>query len=309
MNTTTNDVVKRTYQELFEIWRHCLTGDRFTDPQKGVADELGTFSGLPLEKVRWIWEHSAEIMTEEWRKTGQSTPDDLYRFYQAQTYWLFGTLRYHAKQVEPNAVNIAHALQQLPTGHHLDFGCGAGTANLFFNSLVWQSSLADVSESAIDFVRYRFKHRGIHGRFYNLETNELPPNTYNLITALNVMVHVANIPATLRRLHQSLKPGGYLVFNIDSRKPTAMSKWHLYDAHYPVIRHVRQAGFRRLSKTSIFYRYSKIDRSSLNAFIMRFFDRIRHNRVETAVGEQIQRLMVLTKKVLSRIARSIHGDP
>jgi hypothetical protein len=40
-----------------------------------------------------------------------------------------------------------------------------------------------------------------------------------------------------------------------------------------------------------------------------FFDRMRYNRVETAVGEQIQRLMVLIKKVLSRIARSIHGDP
>jgi hypothetical protein len=43
MNITTNDMVKRTYQELFEIWRHCLIGDRFTDPQEGVADELGTF--------------------------------------------------------------------------------------------------------------------------------------------------------------------------------------------------------------------------------------------------------------------------
>jgi 2-polyprenyl-3-methyl-5-hydroxy-6-metoxy-1,4-benzoquinol methylase len=309
MNITTNDVVKRTYQELFEIWRHCLTGDRFADPHEGITDELSTFFELPLEKVRWICEHSAEIITEEWRRTGQSTPDDLYRFYKAQTYWLFGTLRYHAKQVEPNAVNIAHALQQLPTGHHLDFGCGAGTASLFFNALGWESSLADVSESAMDFVRWRFNHRGIHGRFYNLETDELPPNTYDLITAFDVMVHVANIPAALRRLHQSLKPGGYLVFNIDSRKPTTMSQWHLYDAHYPVIRHMRQAGFRRLSKISIFYCYLKINRSPLNASIVRFFDRMRHNRVETAVGEQIQRLMLLPKKALSRIARSIHGDP
>jgi 2-polyprenyl-3-methyl-5-hydroxy-6-metoxy-1,4-benzoquinol methylase len=308
MNTTTNDVVKRTYQELFEIWRHCLTGDRFTDPHEGVVDELSTFFRLPLEKVRWICEHSAEIITEEWRKTGQLTPGDLYRFYQAQTYWLFGTLRYHANQVQPNAVEIAYALQHLPTGHHLDFGCGAGTASLFFNGLGWQSSLADVSESAIDFVRWRFEHRGIQGAFYNLEIDELPPNTYDLITAFDVMVHVSDIPTVLCRLHESLKTGGYLVFNVDSRKPTATSQWHLYDAHYPVIRHVRASGFRQMPKILPFYCYQKINRSPLNTSVVRFFDRLLNNRFETTILEQSQKLIFFPKKILSGITHSIRGN-
>ena len=125
MNTTMNTTAKSTYQELFEVWRHCLTGDRFTDPYEGVVDELGTFFKLPPEQVRYLCNHSAEIVSEEWHRIGQSTSEELYRFYQAQTYWLFGTLRYHANQVQPNAVEVAHALQHMATtGHHLDFGCG-----------------------------------------------------------------------------------------------------------------------------------------------------------------------------------------
>lgn len=314
MTIVTSCTTQRTYQELLETWRHCLTGDRFTDPHEGVFDELGTFFGLPPEKVRWICEHSAEIVAEEWSKTGQSTPDELYRFYQAQTYWLFGTLRNHANQAQPHiahaAVEIAHVLQHMPTGHHLDFGCGAGTASLFFNALGWQTSLADVSKTAIDFVRWRFEQRGINGTFYNFETDQLPPNTYDLITAFDVMVHIADIPAVLRRLHQSLKPGGYLVFNVVSRNPTSptTSQWHLYDAHYPVIRHVRQTGFCRLPNILSYYCYQKTERSQLNAAAVALFDRMQHNRFETAIFSSARRLRSLTKKTLLRIVSSINDN-
>lgn len=316
MDIMTSRAKQRTQQELLDTWRRCLTGDRFTDPHEGVIAELSTFFGLPPEKVRWICGHSAEIVAEEWRKTGQSTPDELYRFYQAQTYWLFGTLRHHADQAQPQithaAVKIVHALQDvLPTGHYLDFGCGAGTASLFFNALGWQTSLADVSETAINFVRWRFEQRGIHGTFYNFETDQLPPNTYDLIAAFDVMVHVADIPAVLRQLHQSLKPGGYLVFNVVSRNPNSptTSQWHLYDAHYPVIRHVRQIGFRRLPNIDSYYCYQKIERSQLNAAAVAFLDRLQHNRFETAIFGSVRRLRFLTKKTLSKIARRIHDNP
>jgi 2-polyprenyl-3-methyl-5-hydroxy-6-metoxy-1,4-benzoquinol methylase len=308
MTIVTNSTTQRTYQELLEIWQHCLTGDRFTDPHEGVFDELGRFFGLPPEKVQWICKHSAEIVSEEWHKTGLSTSDELYRFYQAQTYWLFGTLRCHADQTQPHiahaAVKIAHALQHVPTGHCLDFGCGAGTASLFFNALGWQTSITDVSETAINFVRWRFEQRGIQGTFYNFETDQLPPNTYDLIVAFDVMVHIADIPAVLRRLHQSLKPGGYLVFNIVSRNPSSptTSQWHLYDAHYPIIRQIRQAGFRRLPNIDSYYCYQKIERSRLNTASVALLDRIQHNRLETAIFGFARRLLSLPKKILSKIA-------
>lgn len=282
---------QRTYQQFLDIWQHCLSGDRFTNPQEGVIDELSRFFELPSERVRWICEHSAEITAEEWQKTGQSTPDDLYRFYQAQTYWLFGTLRYHANQTEPNGVLIANALQHLTVGHHLDFGCGAATASLFFNALGWKTSMGDVSEVAVNFARWRFEQREIQGKFYYFETDQLPPNTYDLITAFDVMASIADIPEVLHRLHQSLKPGGYLVFNVDTWKQTARNPWLLYDAQYPVLRHVRQAGFRRLPKISIFYCYQKIERSPLNAAAVGLVDRMRHNRFNTAMSKQIRKLL------------------
>jgi 2-polyprenyl-3-methyl-5-hydroxy-6-metoxy-1,4-benzoquinol methylase len=315
MTIVTNYTTRYMYQELLEIWRHCLTGDRFTDPHDGVFDELGRYFGLPPEKARWICEHSVEIVNEEWRKTGQSSPDEVYRFYQSHTYWLFGTLRRNADQAQPHighpAIDIALAHKLMPTGHHLDFGCGVGTASLFFNALGWQTSLTDVSENAINFARWRFEQRGLHGTFYNFETDQLPPNTYDLITAFDVMVCVDDIPMVLRRLHQSLKPGGYLIFNIVCRNmsnPTT-TQWFLYTAHYPIIRHVRQTGFRRLPNIGSYYCYQKIERSRLNAATVALCDRLQHNRFQTAVFGSARRVLSLTKKSLSRIALAIQGEP
>jgi 2-polyprenyl-3-methyl-5-hydroxy-6-metoxy-1,4-benzoquinol methylase len=293
MDIATSTTTQHTSQELLDIWRHCLTRDHFTDPYEGVIDELSKYFELPPEKVRWICEHSAEIVNEEWSKTGQSTPDEIYRFYQANTYWLFGTLRLSAVQAQPHighpAINIVLANKLMPTGHHLDFGCGVGTASLFFNALGWQTSLTDVSENAINFVRWRFEQRGLQGTFYNFETEQLPSNTYDLITAFDVMMCVKYIPATLHRLHQSLKSGGYLIFNIVCRDPSnpATTQWLLYTAHYPIIRYVRQIGFRRLPNIGSYYCYQKIERSRLNATIVGICDRILHNRFETTVRKQI----------------------
>ncbi len=294
MSMVTNCVTQHTRQELLDIWRHCLTEDRFIDPHEGIFDELGKYFGLSSEKVRWICENSVDITNEEWRKTGQSTPDEIYRFYQAQTYWIFGTLRRNADQAKQNlehpAIAIALALEHLSTGHHLDFGCGAGTASLFFNALGWQTSLTDVSETAMNFVRWRFEQRGLQSAFHNFETDQLPPNTYDLITAFDVMVCVQDIPTVLHRLHQSLKPGGYLIFNIVPRnlsEPTT-TQWLLYDAHYPIIRHVRQTGFRRLPNIISYYCYQKIDRSALNASAVGSVDHMIHNRFETGVRKYVR---------------------
>ncbi|MBW4646945.1 MAG: methyltransferase domain-containing protein [Goleter apudmare HA4340-LM2] len=311
MDIVTSCPIQLNRQELLDIWRRCLTGDHFTDPHEGIFDELGRYFELSPEKVRWICKNSAEIVNEEWLKTGQSTPDDIYRFYQAQTYWLFGTLRHHADQAQPHiahaAVEIAHTFQNFPTGHHLDFGCGAGTASLFFNALGWQTDLADVSKTAINFVRWRFEQRGIQSTFYNFETDQLLPNTYDLITGFDVMVHVADIPTVLHRLHQSLKPGGYLVFNVVSRNPSSptTSQWHLYTAHYPVIRHVRQTGFRRLPNILSYYCYQKIDRSPLNASAVGSVDRIIHNRFESGVRNYVRnharKLLLPYKEEINKI--------
>ena len=310
MSIITNKT-QRTRQELLDIWKKCLTRDCFTDPHEGVFDELGSYFDLSPEKARWICENSVDITNEEWRKTGHSTPEEIYRFYQAQIYWIFGTLRRKADLAKQNlghaVIDIAIALEHLPTGHHLDFGCGAGTAGLFFNALGWQTSLTDVSQTAVEFVRWRFEQRGIEGAFYNFETEQLPPNTYDLITALDVMVHVADISRVLRQLHQSLKPGGYLVFNVVSRNPTSptTSQWHLYDAHYPIIRHVRQTGFRRLPNIQSYYCYQKTDRSQLNASAVGILDRMLNNRFETLVrkhsSQDIQKLLISYKENINTI--------
>lgn len=290
-----------TYQELLAVWRACLTRTGFTDPHESVIDELVAYSGLPEDRVRWISEHSSEISQEKWVGIDKSSPESMATFYQRLDNLIFGTLRYHAEQAlgraQAKTVEVAQGLAHLTPGAYLDFGCGAGTAGLFFHALGWKVALADVSEPSLNFVRWRFQQRQIPGTFYHLGNDDLPANAFDLITAVEVMVHIPDIQGALRQLHRSLKPGGLLVFDIDNRPSSDPDKWHLYTEQYPVLRQVRRAGFRRCPRIAQFHVYQKVDRSLLSTVIVGLLDTLRYNRLTSTIGRQLRGMKYAARHV------------
>src|SRR4051812_40316243 len=110
----------RSYEELLEIWRHCLTMDNVTDPQDTVIAELAEYFHMPPDQVRHYCLHWEEISVEEWRAGDRSNPDGLLNFYQTQTSWIFDTMWYHANQYHGTAhaqtVNVAQGLSHLKPG-------------------------------------------------------------------------------------------------------------------------------------------------------------------------------------------------
>jgi 2-polyprenyl-3-methyl-5-hydroxy-6-metoxy-1,4-benzoquinol methylase len=294
LSTIISSFNRRSRADLLALWRRCLSGEAHNDPHEGVIQELVSYSQLPEEQVRWLSEHSQQLSEQKWAEADRSTPEGLHNFYQEVTSWIFGTLRYHADQAleryPPLAVEVALKLQHLTPGRYLDFGCGAGTASLFFHTLGWNVAMADISQTFIDFVRWRCQSRGIAGEFYILPKDRLPSHTYDLITAFDVMAHVPDIEATLRDIHRILKTGGYFVFNIDSRAPAPENAWFLYSSHHPIIAKVRRTGFKRHPKAGAMYIYQKVERSAISTALVALADNLRYNRFVTAIGNQIRRL-------------------
>jgi 2-polyprenyl-3-methyl-5-hydroxy-6-metoxy-1,4-benzoquinol methylase len=278
--------------DLFELWRHALTMDHTSDPTDAVVSELAEYFQLPEDEVRRRCIQWEDESVAEWQTNDRSTPEGLREFYQTQVSWIFDTMWYHANQFHRTApaesVEIAWGLRALRPGHHLDFGAGPGTSSIFFSLLGWQVSLADISTSFQEFAKWRLKRHGVAATYYDNSRDEFPNESFDLITAFDVMVHVPNIPEALEKLHRALKPSGYFVFNIDNLPCTPRTAWHLYEDQYPILGKMRRTGFKRHRKITYFHVYQKCERSPFGMRLVRSYDRMRYNRYVTFVGNHVR---------------------
>lgn len=277
---------------LMEAWRRGLTMDAWTDPTDAILDELCTYFQVTAEEARRrCIDWKAESL-REWQAGDRTTTEGLADFYRQQVSWIFDTMWYHANQYHGTApaesVEVALGLGHVSPGHVLDFGAGPGSSALFFHRLGWEVSLADISTTMQDFARWRLGRHGVPATFYDNSRDELPAAAFDLITAFDVMVHVPDVARTIAQLHRSLKPGGYLVFNIDNQPPTIENHGHLYRDQWPILRHVRRTGFHRCPKITYFHVYQKVERTAPGRWTIGAQDVLRYNRFVTRLGDVVR---------------------
>jgi SAM-dependent methyltransferase len=276
--------------------------DDSSDPTDAVVAELGEYFRLPPDVVRDRCLHSMEYSFVDWEAGDRSTSDGLV------DYWnhvspVFGITMSHVRQYHgehpASSVEIAYGLRHLPPGDMLDFGAGPGTNSAFFHALGWRVTLAEVSTTMMDFARWRLARRGItDAACIDTGRERLPPAAFDLITAIEVMHVIPDTPGTLAELRRALKPGGYLVFNIYAPPRGYGTHSYLYEAHWPILRYVRRAGFRRRPKIGHFYVYQKVERGALGAWAIAALDMLRYN---AAVGQVAK----LTRGTRARLRQAI----
>ena len=92
----------------------------------------------------------------------------------------------------------------------LDLGCGTGTM-LQYLARYGQAEGIDADEGAV-----RFCHeRGVH-QVQQVETMPLPfeDDTFDLVTALDVLEHIDDDRGTLRELYRITRPGGRIMLSV-----------------------------------------------------------------------------------------------
>src|SRR4051794_36812515 len=103
----------------------------------------------------------------------------------------------------------------------LDVGCGTG-ANLLMLSQYGDAEGVDVSEDALAFCRERGLTNVKLGAAEKLPYDD---DTFDLVTALDVVEHLDDDLAGLREMHRVLRPGGRVLLFV----PTFMFLWGLQD--------------------------------------------------------------------------------
>ena len=136
-----------------------------------------------------------------------------------------------------------------------------------FARLGYRTELADISTPLLEFARYRLERRGEAAQYINLNHTAIGVQRYDVITAVDTLVHVTDLPATARELHRAIRPGGYLFANFDVRPSTDENAWHLYSDDLPLRYQLQRVGFEpEETLDGMVTRYRRVDpRSPVHA--------------------------------------------
>jgi len=231
-----------------EMFRASLRLPGISDVRAAVLDDLSTYSGLPVEECVERCRNWESWSVKEWSAADRSSKDGMTDFYRTVQSWAFDLLWFAYLQAEgyglPTSVLALQAIGARDHGPaHLDFGSGAGVTSQVFARAGYQTTLADISTSLLDFARFRLSRRGQAARFIDLGDEELGTGRYDVITALDTLTHIPDLADVVAGLHTALRPGGWLITNFDVRPPSPENAWHLYDDDLNLRAILHRAGF------------------------------------------------------------------
>ena len=114
---------------------------------------------------------------------------------------------------------VARLREELPaSGSVLDVGSSQGDMLCAYDLPEWR--LVGLEPSALAAARAR--ERGLEVVEASLESNDLPPASFDLVTCWSVLEHVWDVRSAVAELARLTKPGGHLVVYVpDSARPTA----------------------------------------------------------------------------------------
>jgi SAM-dependent methyltransferase len=244
------DIAEAVDSPEMAIFRSVLTsGDH--DVRTSILQELSEYHGYTPDECLKRCLHWEDWSVEEWAAADRSTPEGIQEFYQSVESWAFDLMWYAYLQCSgdgyPASVIAARFAKSTVTGRdHLDFGSGTGTTAQLFIRLGFRTTLADISAPLLKYAAWRMERHGDQAEQIHLTTAELPTDAYDVITALDTLVHVTDFDATARDLHRAIRPGGYLLANFDIREDGGHgAQWHLYNDIYDIDHRLRAAGFIR----------------------------------------------------------------
>lgn len=258
-----------------------------TDVRRSVLADLMEYSGLSEAECVERCVHWEKYSVQEWEAADRSTEAGIADFYNTIQSWNFELSWYAYLETEgfeyPANVVVVERVRELglhPGATALDFGAGVGVTGQLLVRSGFETTIADLSTPLLEFSRFRLERRGDQVKYLNLNDETLPEAAYDVITAIDTLIHVADLPATLTSLHAALKPGGVLFGNYDVRPPSDGhdgNAWHLYhDSAELELLMYKHGLVRRQTLEGSFREYERVELGTLKhrgTYVMRLLRR------------------------------------
>jgi 2-polyprenyl-3-methyl-5-hydroxy-6-metoxy-1,4-benzoquinol methylase len=299
-------------------WREALLLPGETDLIASGLRELSEYFGVSLEEARRACENAVAESKREWDSSPRRTNDQIVDFYRRARSYLFEHVWWHVADVETNAANVElmNYARRRGACEYLDFGSGVGSNAILFAKRGFNVTLADVSETMLEFARWRLERRGLQAEFINLNQRRLPRQRFDFVTAVDVCEHLSEPEAAISRIAQSLKIGGAFVFNyhVGEDKDRPM---HTLMTSAPLFRSLRLNGLREVETGATRLRrlgFCVAERgaqSRVEDWLYGAYDRLRFSRVfvNGANGGSSGRQVRHPQRIyFDRLRQSLNGD-
>jgi 2-polyprenyl-3-methyl-5-hydroxy-6-metoxy-1,4-benzoquinol methylase len=224
-------------------WRAALA-PRTGGVRRELTLEAAEYLGITIDEAHERVERSGEDFAGEWKRMVRdpSDPDQLVRFYNESRAELFEQIAWHASEpIHHRSLVCSDLASSLPGREFLDYGSGIGSNALVFGLAGFNVTLADIADPLRNFAKWRCERRGIAVRALDLKCESLERTHYDVVTCFDVLEHVPQPLAAVKRMRDALRPGGvfflYAPFGLDPVRP-------MHVVHQdPVSAKIRSLGF------------------------------------------------------------------
>jgi SAM-dependent methyltransferase len=199
--------------ERFRLWYWSLKLPGRTLEQT-LAEEVALYFGKSVDEVVDFWYTSTERLTEEWLTQKPQNEVEITHYYNTNTTYIYELSYWHTLHMNLGLIENVRSLQkalEAPGRKYLDFGGGIGANSILFNAHGFDTTLADISSSLLDFARWRFERRQVKATIIDTKVERLPPEKFDFVTAVEVLEHVTNPVAVMQTIMNATKPGGIIV--------------------------------------------------------------------------------------------------
>lgn len=185
------------------VWYNYMSANhRVTDKTPDPAIKAGASTVDPAEIARF-----SKLSETWWDPNGPMAP--LHKINPVRVQWLCDKIIEHFSSIEKKYV--------------LDIGCGAGLVSEPLAKLGAKVTGIDASVKNIEAARVHAAQSGltIDYRCTTAEDLVRAGMTYNVVLALEIIEHVADIPAFVEATTKLVKPGGLLIYSTINRTAKA----------------------------------------------------------------------------------------
>jgi SAM-dependent methyltransferase len=238
----------RLLDEYRVTWTEALILEGQQELRQSLLSELAAYLGCDdLTALESRCKDATRTLSGDWRRmVDPADAASIERFYDHGQGYLFELMWWHTLVADHGPLAYVLALdfaRQRQSGRrYLDFGAGVGAGGLLFARHGFRVSQADISSTLLRFSRWRVERRGLSGEFIDLKDASLPPDAFDMITAMDVFEHLPDPVKAVDHLAIALKRGGFL-FGRFAAEPDEDRPQHIVFDFGPVLDRLSSWGF------------------------------------------------------------------
>lgn len=238
---------ERLLSEYRSLWKQALILDGQESLQDSLCSELALYSGCgDLAEIRRRCTCALSDVKGEWQGTVDCRDQEsVHQFYNESEAMMYELMWWHTLSEDDSPlayVTALHFARLHGCSSYLDFGAGVGSGGILFARHGLAVTLADISTSMIHFSQWRFGLRNLSAQLVDLKTGELPPDSFDLVAAMDVFEHLIDPVQTVDELWRTLKAGGFLFGRFHSEEDEDRPH-HIVHDFGPTLERLKTLGF------------------------------------------------------------------